>query len=84
MSTKVLSDIDSNFRFVLVAAERAEQLMQGAKAQVEAKGKKFSRIAMEEVQKGLIDWDYGPEPVPEETVTVAPDEEAEGEEEEVH
>ena len=52
--------IDSKFRFVLLAAQRAEQMMVGAVAKVDMPGRKHSRIAMEEVSGDLIEWDYGP------------------------
>jgi len=57
--------IDSKFRRVLVAANRAEQLMRGARAKVEAGKRKPTRIAMEEIDHSLIEWGYGPPPQPE-------------------
>jgi DNA-directed RNA polymerase subunit omega len=57
--------VDSKFRFVLVAAQRAEQLMRGARPKVEAGKSKPTRVAMQEVRSNLIDWDYGPAPAPE-------------------
>ncbi len=57
--------IDSTFRFVLIAAKRAEQLVRGARPKVETATTKPSRIAMREVIDELIDWDYGPAPAPE-------------------
>ncbi len=56
--------IDSTFRFVLLAARRAEQLMRGARPRVEEAYFKPSRIALREVSAELVDWDYGPPPVP--------------------
>ena len=74
------SKVDSKFRFVLVAAQRAEQLMRGARPKVEAGKRKPTRVAMQEVNSDLVDWNYGPAPQPE------PDAEAEVQEtaEEVH
>jgi DNA-directed RNA polymerase omega subunit len=54
--------VDSKFRFVLVAAHRAEQLMRGARPKLEAGKRKPTRIAMEEVNHSLVDWGYGPPP----------------------
>lgn len=54
--------IDSKFRFVLLAAARAEQLVRGAKPKIEQGLAKPSRIAMREIREDLIDWDYGPKP----------------------
>jgi DNA-directed RNA polymerase subunit omega len=61
--------IDSTFRFVLLAARRAEQLMRGARPKVEAGSPKPTRIALREVSDGLVDWDYGPPPSPPEEIT---------------
>jgi len=57
--------VDSTFRYILVAAKRAEQLMRGARAKVELAHAKPARVAMREVTEDLIDWDYGPMPQPE-------------------
>ncbi|MEZ5331389.1 MAG: DNA-directed RNA polymerase subunit omega [Thermoanaerobaculia bacterium] len=54
--------IDSRFRYILLAAERAEQIMRGAPAKVEVDSPKLTRVALEEVRRDLIDWDYGPAP----------------------
>ena len=75
--------IDSKFRYVLVAAQRAEQLMRGARAKVDSKGKP-TRIAMEEVNHELIEWDFGPAPVPEPAEAEAGGEERTEAAEEVH
>lgn len=63
--------IDSKFRRVLVAANRAEQLMRGARAKVEAGKRKPTRIAMEEIDHSLVEWGYGPPPQPEPTEAAA-------------
>lgn len=57
--------IDSKFRFVLLCASRAEQMMRGARPKVEAGHDKPSRIAMREIRESVVDWDYGPAPEPE-------------------
>ena len=54
--------IDSKFRFVLLSAGRAEQLVRGAKPKAESGLDKPSRIAMHEIRQDLVDWDYGPTP----------------------
>ena len=66
MESKRLITVDSKFRFVLVAAHRAEQLMRGARPKMEAGKRKPTRIAMEEVNHSLVDWGYGPPPPQEE------------------
>ena len=62
---KIPEKIDSKFRFVLLAAERAEQMMLGAPPKVEMPGRKASRVGMEEIASDSIEWDYGPAPEPE-------------------
>lgn len=56
MADKTIGDIDSKFRFVIVAAKRAKQLLKGTKPKVKSKSKNLIRIAQEEVQQGLIDY----------------------------
>lgn len=58
--------IDSKFRYVLLAASRAEQMMQGGRPKLDMGDLKASRIAMEEISNDLVDWDYGPAKVEEE------------------
>ena len=62
---RIPEKIDSKFRFVLLAAQRAEQMMLGAPAKVELPGRKHSRVAMEEIASDSVEWDYGPPPEPE-------------------
>ena len=42
-------DVDSKFRFITVASQRAKQLQNGAKPRVEARSRKPTRVAMQEV-----------------------------------
>lgn len=62
---KIPDKIDSKFRYVLLASHRAEQLMRGAQPKLEMRNAKVTRIAMEEVMREAVKWDYGPEPVQE-------------------
>jgi DNA-directed RNA polymerase omega subunit len=57
--------IDSTFRYVLLAARRAEQLMRGGRPKIEVPQTKPSRIALAEVSQDVLEWDYGPAPEPE-------------------
>ena len=52
--------IDSRFRYVLLVSKRAEQLIQGAQARTKSKHAKPTRVAMEEVRTGLIDYALPP------------------------
>ena len=54
--------IDSKFRFVLLAAERAEQMLRGARPKVDMGELKATRIAMQEISNDLVEWGYGPAP----------------------
>ena len=48
--------IDSKFRYVLLVAKRAEQLIQGSQAKIKSRHSKPTRVAMEEVEKDLVKW----------------------------
>lgn len=59
---RIPEKIDSRFRYVLLAAERAEQLVRGGSPKIETVRTKATRIAMDEISTDLIAWDYGPAP----------------------
>jgi DNA-directed RNA polymerase subunit omega len=50
-------DVESKFRFITVAAQRAKQLQNGAKPRVEVKTRKPTRVAIEEVLANAISWE---------------------------
>ena len=50
-------EVDSKFRLITVAAQRAKQLQSGAKPRVESRSRKPTRIAMEEVLAGAVSWE---------------------------
>jgi len=50
-------DVDSKFRFITVAAQRAKQIQAGAKPRVDPRSRKATGIAMEEVLAGAISWE---------------------------
>lgn len=56
-------DVDSKFRFITVAAQRAKQLQNGAKARVEMKSRKPTRVAMQEVLANAVSWEVQDPPV---------------------
>jgi DNA-directed RNA polymerase subunit omega len=56
---RALEQYDSKFRFVLLASSRAEQVIRGARPKIEAVTRKPTRVAMEELRQGLVDWSYG-------------------------
>ncbi len=69
--------IDSKFRFVLLAATRAEQIMRGAQPKVQMPAAKHTRAAMEEIFQEAVGWEYGPEVV-EDALVDGSEEAAEG------
>ncbi len=54
---KNYGDIDSKFRYVILASIRAKQLLGGAKPRIKSKSKNLIRIAQEEVKQGLVDYE---------------------------
>jgi DNA-directed RNA polymerase subunit omega len=58
MSQLILpKEVDSKFRFITVAAQRAKQLQNGAKPRVELKSRKPTRVAMQEVLANAVSWE---------------------------
>jgi len=55
--TKLPDNMDSKFRYILVAAERAKQLQNGARARLETKSRKPTYVAMQEVGQKLINFE---------------------------
>jgi penicillin-binding protein 2 len=54
---KSSTEIDSKFRFVILAAKRAKQLLRGSKPRIKSKSKNPIRVAQLEVNKGLVHYD---------------------------
>ena len=48
--------VDSRFRYVLLVAKRAEQLVQGSAPKTKSKHSKPTRVAMEEIEKNQVKW----------------------------
>lgn len=62
---KIPDHIDSKYRFIIIAAERAKQLQNNAKPKLKLKATKPALIAMREVEQDLIAWEIvPPEPPP--------------------
>jgi DNA-directed RNA polymerase omega subunit len=53
-------NIDSKYRFIILAAKRAKQLLKGAKPKIQSKSKSLIRIAQAEVRQGLIEYEIIP------------------------
>ncbi len=54
---KEYGEIDSKFRYVILASKRAKQLLKGARPKLKPKTKNLIRVAQEEVKRGLIDFE---------------------------
>jgi DNA-directed RNA polymerase omega subunit len=54
---KTYGNIDSKYRFVIIASKRAKELLKGAKPRVKTKAKNPVRIAQSEVKMGLVDYE---------------------------
>ncbi len=63
--------LDSKFRYVLVSACRAEQLMHGAPPKVIPGDDKATQVALREIQQDLVDWEMGRAPEPEPAAAAA-------------
>ncbi len=50
------TEIDSKYRLVVLAAKRSKQLQRGAKPRIFSSAKKSTRIALEEVRRGLVQY----------------------------
>lgn len=50
------TDIDSKYRLVLLAAQRSKQLQKGAKPRLQTTAKKPTRVALEEAQRGFLQY----------------------------
>ncbi len=57
MIQKIPKEYGSKFRFILVAAERAKQLQNGAPPKLQLKSKKPAYIAIKETMEGLVEWE---------------------------
>jgi DNA-directed RNA polymerase omega subunit len=55
-------DVDSKFRFITVAAQRAKQLQAGAKPRVDSRSRKSTRVAIEEALAGAVSWEISEAP----------------------
>jgi len=53
-------NIDSKYRFIILASKRAKQLLKGAKPKIQGKSKSLIRIAQAEVRSGLVEYEIIP------------------------
>ena len=57
------TEIDSKYRLVLLAAKRSKQLQRGAKPRIFGSAKKTTRVAIEEVRRGLVQYQRIAKPI---------------------
>lgn len=57
MNTRIPDNVDSKFRYILIAAERAKQLQNGARQRMETRSRKPTYVAMQEVSNRLINFE---------------------------
>jgi DNA-directed RNA polymerase subunit omega len=50
------TEIDSKYRLVLLAAKRSKQIQKGARPRLQSMAKKATRLALEEVQHGMVQY----------------------------
>lgn len=60
---EIPQSIDSKFRFILVAAKRARQLQAGARPLVQTALKKNTKVAVAELEAGLVPFEILDEPL---------------------
>jgi DNA-directed RNA polymerase omega subunit len=53
---KLKEGFDSTFRYILIAARRASQLIDGARARLESRHAKPTTIALAEIEAGKVPW----------------------------
>ncbi len=61
---KIPDNIDSKYRYIIIAAERAKQLQNNAKPKLKLKATKPALIAMREVEQDLIAFEIQPSETP--------------------
>lgn len=54
---KDLGNVDSKYRFVIIASKRAKELLRGAKSRLKSKSRNPIRIAQNEVRLGLVEFE---------------------------
>ena len=54
---KEYGEIDSKFRFVILASKRAKQLLKGAKPKIKSRSKNLIRVAQQEVRRGMVEFE---------------------------
>ena len=62
---KEYGEIDSKFRYIILASKRAKQLLNGAKPKIKSESRNLIRVAQQEVKAGLVEFEIIQDPVEE-------------------
>ncbi len=54
---KNYGNVDSKYRFVIIASKRAKELLKGAKPRLRTKSRNLVRVAQSEVRRGLVEYE---------------------------
>lgn len=57
---ETFGNVDSKFRFIILASKRAKQILKGAKPKVELKSRNAVRIAQAEIMENLVEYEILP------------------------
>lgn len=57
---ELYGNVDSKFRFIILASKRAKQLLKGAKPKIETKSRNPVRIAQAEIMANLVEYEILP------------------------
>jgi DNA-directed RNA polymerase subunit omega len=57
------TQIDSKYRLVLLAARRSKQIQKGARPRIHSGARKPTRVALEEVERGLVPYQIIPKEI---------------------
>lgn len=55
-----IGKIDSKYRYIIIAAKRAKQLLKGARSKIKSRSRNPIRIAQEEVLSGSVNYEVIP------------------------
>lgn len=58
--TTKMPTIDSKYRKILIAAKRSKQIQKGARPRLQMTDAKPTRVALEEVERGLVGFEIVP------------------------
>ena len=57
---ETFGNVDSKFRFIILASKRAKQILKGAKPKIELKSRSAVRVAQAEIMENLVEYEILP------------------------